>query len=206
MTMRSHVACAALLAGLAWSTGAVAAERLVLPPYPAARPWQEVNHQSHGVQFLWEYVPAGQRLDSYTDFLGAQAFPKTPGLDAGGMLRRVFSASAGACENVRVNGPKTSVEGGYRVAYGQVYCSREKGKATGADIFYKVIEGADAIYMVHREFRTPPTEVAGVRSFPKGSEAVASAFMAARTVANDYLSASVVLCGAASTDPRCRGR
>lgn len=211
MTLTSHLFVVALLAALAGSSGARAAapdsaERLVLPPYPAQRPWPQVTNQSRGVQFLWEFVPAGQRLDNYTDFLGAQAFPKAPGQDAAGLIRRVFSNVAGACESARVNGPKTAVEGGYAVAYGQVFCGREKGKATGADIFYKVIEGADALYMVHREFRTAPTSTAGVREFPKGSEAAAKAYMDSRGEADQYLLRSVYVCGARAVDPRCGRR
>jgi hypothetical protein len=206
MSMTSHLSALALATALAIATGADAAERLVLPPYPAERPWQQVTNKAAGVQFLWEYIPAGQRLGGYTDFLGAQAFPRAPGLDASGLIRRVFSNVAAACDGARVNGPKTGVEGGYPVAYGQVYCGQEKGKPTGADIFYKVIQGSEALYMVHREFRTPPSTTGGVHPFPKGSEAAAKAFMDARAQANAYLANSVYLCGDRGPDPRCRGR
>jgi hypothetical protein len=69
-----------------------------------------------------------------------------------------------------------------------------------------VIQGSEALYMVHREFRTPPSTTGGVHPFPKGSEAAAKAFMDARAQANAYLANSVYLCGDRGPDPRCRGR
>jgi hypothetical protein len=60
--------------------------------------------------------------------------------------------------------------------------------------------------MVHREFRTAPTQTAGVREFPKGSEAAAKAYMDSRGEADQYLLRSVYLCGGRAADPRCGRR
>lgn len=195
-----------LALGLAlWSLAgtALAAERLVLEPYPGAQPWREVTHKTAGAAFLIEQIPADQDIDHYRDILSAQSFPDNRGVDPSDFLRGLFARFGGACEGVRVNGPKAQVEAGYAVAYGQAYCGRQRGKPFGVRIFYKVLQGQDALYVVLRESRTPPGAVGGVQSFSKDQLAAAIEMMKAASVANDYIVKSVYLCGSASTEPRC---
>jgi hypothetical protein len=204
--LKAVVACTLLLLfGVA--SGSRAAERLVTPPYPGPPVWREAFAKSQGVQFVREQIPPDQKLGAHRDILSAQGLLKQPGLTADRLLSNMFAASGASCERVRVNGPTIRQEGGYRVAYGQLYCSREKGAATCAAMMLKVIEGTDAIYVINREFRTPPSAVAGVQDFGAGpaAQAKAAAFMNAMATANTYLEKSVYLCGNRSGDVRCAG-
>jgi hypothetical protein len=67
---------------------------------------------------------------------------------------------------------------------------------------FKAIRGDDALYVVNREFRVPPTEKAGVMAFGK-DQAAAVAFMNGQATANAYLTGSVHLCGARSAAADC---
>ena len=61
-----------------------------------------------------------------------------------------------------------------------------------------------ALYVVNRDFRTPPSQLAGQTVFPKGQEEQAMALMKAQAAADSYLLRGVYLCGAAAVEPRCR--
>lgn len=182
---------------------AVAEERLVLEPYPGPPAWTLVTDKRAGQQFLREYIPSGQRVEAYHDILTAQSFPQQRAVDPSVFLRGVFQGVAGRCGNIRVNGPTPRQEGGYRVAYAQIACNRETGKDTGAYMFFKAIQGEEALYVVQRELRTAPSETAGVQEFAKDKMAEAMAQLKAEQVADRYLVDSVYLCGARSTDRRC---
>jgi hypothetical protein len=194
-----------LALALAPAAAATAApEHLVTAPYPGG-PWKVTVDQAANGGFYHEQIPVGQTLDTIKDILTSQSIPAARGKSPSDVLRSIFSGVVPACDDVKVNGPVQATEGGFPVAYGQVYCSHQKGKPYGVNIFYKIIGGAEAIYAIDRDFNVPPSAVAGVEDFPKGQEAQAMALMRAQSVANSYLVKSVYLCGGASTDPRCKG-
>jgi hypothetical protein len=195
-----------LILGLLLAGPAAAAERLVLEPYPGPPAWKQVTYKVAGLQFLRELIPEGQRIEAYRDILTAQSFPQQRGASPAAYLRNIFAGAARACEQVRVNGPTERREGGYVVAYAQVYCSRQTGTAFGVNMLFKAIAGSDALYVVQREFRVPPSAVAGVQSADKAHAAALIAQMKAQAAADAYLLKSVYLCGAGSTEGRCRGR
>lgn len=204
--LRSGSVLLALSLGLInWSSAgaAQAEERLVLEPYPATPQWREVTHKTAGAKFLIEQIPSDQAIEDYRDILSAQSFPELRAHDPSDFLRGLFVRSGGACENVRVNGPKAQTEAGSPVAYGQIYCGRQRGKAFGVQMFFKVIAGQDALYVVQRESRVPASDVGGIQSFSKDQVAAMIAMMQSASVANRYLVDSVYLCGGNSTEPRC---
>lgn len=193
-----------LLLALSVSGLANAAERLVEGPYPSNAPWKLVTNRSAGAAWLREQIPAGQQIDAYKDILASQAFPQQRETDPAAFLQGLFQRIGGQCSGVRVNGPKAAVEGGYNVAYAQIYCGRQNGQAFGVDMFFKVVAGDEALYVVNRDMRVPPSDVGGVQDFGKDGVQAATAMMKAAAVANNYLVNSVYLCGARSTDKRCR--
>lgn len=197
-----------LLAALLTNTALAAEtkETLKLAPYPADRPWQEVTNTSNGDQWLREQIPADQKIEAYKDILTAQSFPQQKNIDSAVFLKSLFSQIGAACERARVNGPKAQVEGGYPVAYAQVYCSKQKGAEFGVNMLFKVIKGADALYVVQREFRVPPSQTAGVTSFTKDQMEQMMALMQNMSIADSYLVKSVYLCGQQATDTRCASR
>lgn len=183
---------------------ALAQEKLVLEPYPDSQTWVEGTHQVAGARFLMERVPAGQTVANYKDILVAQSLPDQRGADPSTALKGIFQLAGGTCQGVRANGPKAQVEGGYNVAYGQLYCGRQRGKSFGVTIFYKIIQGNDAQYVILREMRVPPGAVGGVQSFTQDQVAALIATMKAQSAADTFLVKSVYLCGTASTDDRCK--
>ena len=178
-------------------------EKLILDPYPSEIPWQEVTNKSHGDQWLREQIPPDQGIETYRDILTAQSFPQQKNADPTSFLKGIFEQVGAVCENVRVNGPKEQLDGGYPIAYAQIYCGKQKGSDFGVNMFFKVIKGDDALYVVHREFRVPPSEVGGATSFTNDQMKQMMDLMKGQSLANSYLVNSVYLCGAKSADKRC---
>jgi hypothetical protein len=104
---------------------------------------------------------------------------------------------------VRVNGPKAQTEASYAVAYGQKYCGRQLNKSFGVQMFYKVIQGQDALYVIIREAHVPASDTSGAMVFSKDQAAEAIGMLKAAEVASQYLLHSVYLCSGVSNDPRC---
>jgi hypothetical protein len=186
------------------ATAASAKEHLAMAPYPASPAWVTATDVGKGDRHLREQIPAGQDIDAYRDILVDEAFPEARTEMPSDFLTAKFAQVSAACEGVRVNGPKAVMEDGYPVAYAQIYCSRQKGQSFGVNLFFKVIQGSAALYSIHREFRVPPSAVAGVQSFSKDQMAEMQALMTGQSVANRYLVEGVQLCGDRSKDPRCQ--
>jgi hypothetical protein len=197
----------AILMALGATTAAMAApgkERLVTAPYPGPPAWKEITNKSNGSQFYREQIPGNQTVANFTDILTSQNFPQQRGADPSAFLRGVFQAAAGDCDGLRVNGPTARQEGGYPVAYAQVYCGLQKGKPYGVNIFFKAISGDDALYSVERDVHVPASATGGVQGFSKDQMAQMTASLNDQKVANDYLVRSVYVCGAKATDKRCK--
>ena len=200
--MRTTVLAIAMAFGCAAAAGAAPVkERLVLAPYPGPPAWKTITDKSAGDQFYREQIPGNQTADNFSDILTWQNLPQERGVDPSVYLRNVFQAAAGDCDGLRVNGPTAAMEGGYRVAYGQVFCGQQKGKPYGVNIFFKAISGDQALYSAERDVHVPPG-VGGVQSFANVQQAQTA--MKDQAAANSYLVKSVYLCGARATDKRCK--
>jgi hypothetical protein len=185
---------------------ASAEEKLILEPYPADIPWQEVTNKPSGGQWLRQQIPSDQKIETYKDILAAAAFPLLKDVSPAAFLKQVFNDIGAICEGTRVNGPKEHLDGGYSLAYAQIYCGKAKGTDFGVNMFYKVIKGTDALYIIKRDFRVPPSQKGGMISFPKDQEKQMMALFEAMSVADSYLTKSVYLCGEQSNDKRCDAR
>jgi|WetSurMetagenome_2_1015567.scaffolds.fasta_scaffold193197_2 hypothetical protein len=179
-----------------------AAERLVLEPYPG-QGWHDVVNEGNGARFIREQMPAGQTMQSFTDSLTAQSFPGQQGAAPDTLLGIIFKQFSQSCDMVATVGPKPAEEGGREVAYGQLYCGKQKGETYGAHIFIKVIQGSEALYVVDRDFRTPPSDHPGAPSFAKGQEKEALALLQAEAEASRYLTQQVYICDPVFPDPKC---
>src|ERR1700760_1156025 len=112
---------------------AQASERLVVPPYPAAKPWKKITDAHNAQQMMIEWIPADQNENAIGDILTEQAFygnPPPPDV----FVKRFLAGVGGACRDAKVNGPKTGTENGFPVAYAQAYCAGQKGANKDVDI------------------------------------------------------------------------
>ncbi len=198
--MRTGRAIVAALAVLALGSVATAAERLVLGPYPGMV-WHDVAGQSNGARFFREQMPEGQTPANFQDLMTAQSIINFSGPPAQ-FLTATFAQLSQNCDGVETVGPTVAVEDGRPVAYGRLYCGHQKGQPNGAHIFFKVIRGNDALYVVDRDFKIPPSDHPSAPVLP---EAQVIPFLQAEGVAKKYLTDQVFVCDPALPDPKCTG-
>lgn len=136
----------AFLLTLACASAAMAEpERLEWLPYPDGATWKQITDQNDGETHWWhEFIHNDQDVETYKDILSGQEFPG--GRDPSAFINGIFARMTPACETMKVNGPKTGTEGGFAVAYAQIYCGRQKGKDFGVNLFVKAIDGGDAFF------------------------------------------------------------
>ena len=181
-----------------------AKERLVVGKVPAETPWKTITNAANGDHWLWEQIPADETGDAHTDILVAQGFGKLAGADPAVFLRGMVGLAQKDCNAVRVNGPTARIEDGHHVAYGQIYCGRRNGAAFGLSMLYKIISGADALYVIEREITTPGSDTPGALSFDKAHAQEGLALLRRTAEADQFLSNAVYLCDAQSSEPRCK--
>jgi hypothetical protein len=112
------VAAAASLTATA-CLAAPAPERLAITPVPG---WVRITNQQSADGWDHEHVPKGQTAANFTQIITDQGYMALPHADPAAFLRARFANIANACTGAAVNGPKTAVEAGVPVAYGQFYC------------------------------------------------------------------------------------
>ena len=189
------------LAGLvAASSTAVAAERLVMLPYPGGGAWYDAVNETNNGALIREQMPKGQTPDNFTDVLTAQTVPNYQG-EPKAYLVQTLNELTGNCETFQVTGPTTAEEEGRQVAYGRVYCGRQKGQTFGIHYFFKAILGADTLYLVGRGFRTPASNNPGAPAFTDENQAIA--FVQSEGTATKYLTDQVFVCDPVFPDPKC---
>jgi hypothetical protein len=188
-----------LVAGMA----SAADEHLVMKPYPGPAPWKRITDKSGPQGWIHEQIPGGHADTDYSDILTDQGFVTARGTDPAAFLRNIFANVGGACAGVKINGPTARVEGGFKVAYGQLRCGTQRGEGFGVHVFYKVIGGDAALYSIARDFRVPASADGDQLVFPKAEAAKATALLKAEAAADGYLLNQVYVCGGRSADPRC---
>ena len=190
---------AALIVGMGGM--AQAAERLVLEPYPGG-PWYDVVNQSNGHNFVREQMPQGQTPEDPHDILTAQSVPGYRAQPST-FISTAFADLSKNCDTVETVGPTPGVEQGHPVAYGRLYCGRQKGQTYGAHIFFKALLGSEALYVIDRDFRTPGTDKPGAPNFAAGQQDQAIAFLKSEGEATRYLTNQVYICDPVFPEARC---
>ena len=181
------VALAAALSLCGGASAQGAKERLVVGKVPAETPWTTITNAANGDHWLWEQVPAGETGDAHTEILVAQGFGKLAGADPSVFLQGMVGLARKDCSAVRANGPAARIEDGHHVAYGQIYCGRRNGATFGLSMLYKVISGADALYVIEREITTPASDTPGAISFSKAHAQDGLALMRRTAAADQFL-------------------
>jgi hypothetical protein len=147
----------------------VLTEKLVVPAYPTGN-WKILMDSGTDEATLVERIPVEQTAQTISDLLQEHVLfsdaarkmpPKT-------FVTATFTRFNRQCSAMNVNGPTEATEDGHAVAYGEVFCKNSRSPAgKDIDIFLKVIQGKDALYMVQRDFHRPtePGTGAGERRY-----------------------------------------
>ena len=186
-------------------------EQLVVQVHPGWGQWKTITNRATPQLLFVERIPETQNVQSIRDMVIEQTISGLPPQVTPAIaLSSVHRGVASACESSRINGPTVRTENGYPVAYGQFYCTKQKGAPYGVVAVQKFIRGKEKLYVVQREWRLPPFEfevaggTAGVISskyFP--SPEALLAWFDAVNISMEYLGKQVVVCDSLDENKAC---
>jgi hypothetical protein len=179
-------------------------EMLILPPHPGWGQWKAITEQRSPDRTFIERIPEAQSPNEVKDIVIEQFYrgiqEKISPVE---LLQKLpMFAQNTNCEKVKASSPVAGVEGGFKVAYAQMYCQKQKGQSYGYIDLQKAIQGSNGIYVVQREWRVNSFEFASsstnntslVPQEAFGSAEKATAWFESVKVSDQYLVKSVFLC------------
>lgn len=186
--------------------GADGEPRLARTPWEERFPddvqWELAFDQADGEQWNKRWVLAGTTPATSPERLSEMHFAVDPSPDARAFLEALFAASAELCTHARFNFGKPEPVAGYTRATGNLMCAQVKEAKFGAITHYVVLVKGTDVFVVSRQSRHPPAEIAGQLQF--ATEEAATDFGATQIAAGTYLKDEVYLCGEGISDERCR--
>ncbi|HSO07387.1 MAG TPA: hypothetical protein VLW45_09100 [Pelomicrobium sp.] len=154
---------AVAVGALALAAPAAAGERFIVP-----RPdgWKMVLQAREKGLTRTQLVPNSQTLEEWTDMVTSQTLPRFVGISVEEYLARITQAAKQVCTEL-VHTPIVSAEtNGYPAASMGQFCTRYAQTGLGEVTVFKVIQGREMLYVVHRSWRMPPFQ-AGTQPVPR---------------------------------------
>ncbi len=149
----SVAACLFLTFALAGASGELTGENLLVK-IPAG--YELGHHQKTDQSEISEFIPKGERFDSWSEMVTVQLFPAPQ--DNARFLATFESLAKQACTDGSVQVVATREENGYPVKVFQLFCPTNLQTGLGETTFVKTIEGKDKFYVVQKAWRTEKYE------------------------------------------------
>jgi hypothetical protein len=176
---RSPEAVGRVFPVLAWTMGvlalafclagarAAAEERFEIPRPPGWKlslslVWPDLH--------MLEYLPSNQTLEAWQDRLTVQTFLRLKEVPLERYLDSIGQQARRVCDQVQVTGIGVGTLNGYPTADMGLYCTRFVESGQGEITLFRVVQGAEGLYVVQRAWRVVPFSLA---SPPVGPEVIA---------------------------------
>ena len=163
------IAVAALLAGLcAPASTAQALEPLgdrglavvnggdgefFLTPVPIT--WKIAHSSMTGRVVHMAWLPKGQQTGSWSDKVSVQLFPGETDISGQQLLDQIASRYARDCRNLLGTQTEVRQKRGRTVAFRLLGCTEHSRTGRGELALFRVVQGAESLYLVQRAWRTP---------------------------------------------------
>lgn len=122
---------------------------------PTLTGWTAIANLNDPVGENSEWIPTGEKDDSWIRKISIQAFRGSP-LTATEFLTLALDRSADVCDGLSASPIQALNTTSYDMGERVVYCYRYKGDAMGHTTLYWVLRGKQALYVVSLAWRTPP--------------------------------------------------
>ena len=191
---------ASVLSFLIWPMAVGAADTLknVTVTLPEDKEWVEITNQSDGVQYLKEWIPDTETIESTPWLIVEQKFLLTKKVSAKKYIQIMFDLARDACTDVLYNGPDKIKSGNHTTYVGRIMCAQQKGKPYGTFTDQRVISDGLSMFVVTSELRLAPSDVAGTLASKDVSEL--QSFMNLQGISARFVRESVYLCLEGSTE------
>jgi hypothetical protein len=198
--MSKFIKFTSVLLFLFWPMAVSAADLLmsVTVTLPEDREWVELTNQSDGDQYLREWIPSTETIESTTWLIVEQKFLLKKKISAKKYIQIMFDLARDACTDVLYNGPDKIKSGKLTTYVGRIMCAQQKGKPYGTFTDQRVISDGFSMFVVTSELRLPSSEVAGTLASKEVSEL--QAFMNLQGISAGFVRKSVNLCPEGSSE------
>lgn len=160
---RGALALVFCLSGV-WAAGE---ERLEVPRPPG---WKLSLSLTWPDLRMLEYIPSEQTLEAWQDRLTIQSFPRLGDVCLERYLDSIGQQAHRVCDQVRVTGVGSGTLNGYPTADMGLYCIRFVESGQGEITLFRVVQGAEVLYVVQRVWRVAPFSLVAP---PVGPEVIA---------------------------------
>ena len=122
---------------------------------PVPITWQIAHASDSGRVVHMAWLPAGQETGSWSDKVSLQLFPGETGTTGKQLLDRIVRRYAQDCRNLL--GTETDVKQarGRTVAFRLLGCTEHARTGRGELALFRVVQGAESLYLMQRAWRTP---------------------------------------------------
>lgn len=128
--------------------------------------WKLLSENAGGGIDLKEWIPQSQEPGAWSEVILVYTFHSRPSGDVvSNVIRHMFAQAQTSCENMNVVPPKPHSEGAYTIAYGQIYCTRDRKVNKGRINFLKAIATERRIYLIMAARNVIPFEIVAPGAF-----------------------------------------
>jgi hypothetical protein len=123
---------------------------------PVPVTWQLVrsSRSDRLVHFAW--LPEGQTPGAWSDKVSLQLFPGRTDVSGQELLDQIARRYQRDCRDLLASRTETTRKRGARVTFRFLGCTRHADTGRGELALFRVVAGAQALYLVQRAWRTPP--------------------------------------------------
>ena len=117
--------------------------------------WEIVHSSDSGRVVHMAWLPAGQDTDSWSDKVSLQLFPGETGIEGKQLLDQITQRYARDCRNLLGTQSEVRQKRGRTVAFRLLGCTEHSRTGRGELALFRVVEGAQSLYLMQRAWRTP---------------------------------------------------
>jgi len=134
-------------------------ENLLLSPPPG---WELGFSDRDDDQAIYEYLPAGQEIENWTELLTVQVFFELKNVPPRAVLDRMRKGYETSCDTASAEAPGERAIAGFPAARQLLLCGRNRdgggpgGQQRGEIALILAVGGRDALYVVQRAWRGAP--------------------------------------------------
>lgn len=122
---------------------------------PVPITWEVAHSANSGRVMHMAWLPEGQETGSWSDKVSLQLFPGETEVTGKQLLDNIARRYARDCQNLLGTDTEVKRERGRTVAFRLLGCTEHAQTGRGELALFRVVQGAESLYLVQRAWRTP---------------------------------------------------
>jgi hypothetical protein len=122
---------------------------------PVPITWEIAHSSDSGRVVHMAWLPKDQATDGWSDKVSVQLFPGETGISGKRLLDRIAERYARDCRDLLGTQTEVRQTRGRTVAFRLLGCTEHSRTGRGELALFRVVQGAESLYLVQRAWRTP---------------------------------------------------